>query len=103
MCLADVAHLCYIAAMTVTALRTDTVRARIEPRRKQRAEAILDRLGIAPSQAINMLYAQIELLKAMPFDLRIPNRKTREAMKDVREGRVHKAKNAEEMFRELDR
>ena len=101
-CLADVAHLCYIAVMTITALRTDTVRARIEPRRKQRAEAILDRLGIAPSQAINMLYAQIELLNAMPFDLRIPNRKTREAMKDVREGRVHKVKNADELFRELD-
>ena len=88
--------------MTTAALRTDTVRARIDPGRKRRAEAVLDKLGIAPSQAINMLYAQIELLKAMPFDLRIPNRKTREAMRDVREGRVHKVKDADELFQELD-
>jgi DNA-damage-inducible protein J len=89
--------------MTTAALRTDTVRARIDPGRKRRAEAVLDKLGIAPSQAINMLYAQIELLKAMPFDLRIPNRKTREAMRDAREGSVYKAKDADELFRRLDR
>lgn len=78
------------------------VRARIEPRRKHRAEAILDKLGIQPSQAINMLYAQIELMRAMPFDLRVPTKKTRNAMQAVREGRTHKAKNAADLFRDLD-
>jgi DNA-damage-inducible protein J len=87
--------------MTTTALRTEMVRARIEPRRKQRAEAILDKLGIQPSQAINMLYAQIELLHAMPFELRIPNKKTVAAMDDAREGRVHKAANATDLFKDL--
>lgn len=96
------ARVCYVAVMTATALRTEMVRARIEPRRKHRAEAILDKLGIQPSQAINMLYAQIELMKAMPFDLRVPTRKTRDAMKAVREGRTHKAKNAAELFKDLD-
>jgi addiction module RelB/DinJ family antitoxin len=43
------------------------VRARIEPRRKRNAEAILDKLGISPGQAINMLYAQIELKHGLPF------------------------------------
>ena len=89
--------------MTATTLRTDTVRARIEPRRKKRAEAVLNKLGIAPSQAINMLYAQIELLQAMPFELSIPNRKTTEAMRAVREGRVHQVKDADALFLELDR
>lgn len=97
------AQACYIEAMTATALRTEMVRARIDPRRKHRAEAVLEKLGIAPSQAINMLYAQIELLKAMPFDLRIPTKKTADAMSDARKGRVHKAKNAAELFADLDR
>lgn len=100
---AFVARACYTVAMTATALRTDMVRARIEPRRKRRAEAILGRLGIQPSQAINMLYAQIELLKALPFEASIPNRQTLAAMKDAREGRVSKAENAADLFQELDR
>ena len=89
--------------MATAALRTDMVRARIEPSRKRRAEAILSRLGIQPSQAINMLYAQIELLKALPFEPSIPSRQTLAAMKDAREGRVHKAKNAADLFQDLDR
>jgi antitoxin component of RelBE/YafQ-DinJ toxin-antitoxin module len=50
-----------------------------------------------------MLYAQIELLQAMPFELSIPNQKTREAMRAVREGQVHQVKDADALFRELDR
>ena len=100
--IARVARKCYSADMATTALRTDMVRARIEPGRKQRAEAILSRLGIQPSQAINMLYAQIELLKALPFEASIPNRTTLAAMKDAREGRVHKARNAADLFQDLD-
>ncbi len=48
---------------------TAIIRTRIDPRRKTRAEAILSKLGITPTQAINMLYAQIELRKAIPFPL----------------------------------
>ena len=48
---------------------TAIIRTRIDPRRKTRAEAILNKLGVTPTQAINMLYAQIELRKAIPFPL----------------------------------
>lgn len=43
------------------------VRARVELKRKRNAERILETLGITPGQAINMLYAQIELKKGLPF------------------------------------
>jgi len=98
-----VAQACHIKAMTATAPRTEMVRARIDSRRKHRAEAVLEKLGITPSQAINMLYAQIELLQAMPFELRIPTKKTAAAMNDARKGRVHKVKNAADLFADLDR
>lgn len=49
------------------AIENSLVRARIEPRRKRNAEVILSKLGISPGQAINMLYAQIELKKGLPF------------------------------------
>lgn len=48
---------------------TAILRARIDPRRKARVEKILDQLGVTPTQAVNMFYAQIERRKAIPFPI----------------------------------
>jgi addiction module RelB/DinJ family antitoxin len=48
-------------------LENPLVRARIAPKRKKAAEKILEKMGISPGQAINMLYAQIELQGGLPF------------------------------------
>lgn len=50
---------------------TAILRARIDPRRKTAAEAVLKKLGVTPTQAINMLYAQIVRRKAIPFPVSI--------------------------------
>ncbi|MFM8683262.1 MAG: type II toxin-antitoxin system RelB/DinJ family antitoxin [Chthoniobacterales bacterium] len=44
-------------------------RARVPARRLKKAEKILDRLGLKPGDAFNMLLAQIELRDGVPFDL----------------------------------
>ena len=51
------------------AANTTLFRARVPARRLKRAAKILDRLGIKPGDAFNMLLAQIELRKGLPFDL----------------------------------
>jgi len=53
--------------MTSTAL----VRARVDRRRKARVEKILEQLGVTPTQAVNMLYAQIERRRAIPFPVAV--------------------------------
>jgi addiction module RelB/DinJ family antitoxin len=50
---------------------TAILRTRIDPRRKARVEKILDQLGMTPTQAVNMLFAQIERRKAIPFPVAI--------------------------------
>lgn len=50
---------------------TAVIRTRMDPRRKARAEKILSKLGVSPTLAITMLYAQIELRKAIPFPLHL--------------------------------
>jgi addiction module RelB/DinJ family antitoxin len=50
---------------------TAILRTRIDPRRKARVEKILDRLGMTPTQAVNMFFAQIERRKAIPFPVAI--------------------------------
>lgn len=51
------------------AANTILFRARVPAQRLKRAGKILDRLGIKPGDAFNMLLAQIELRQGLPFDL----------------------------------
>jgi addiction module RelB/DinJ family antitoxin len=44
-------------------------RARVPARRLKRAQEVLDKLGLKPSDALNMLLAQIELRQALPFEV----------------------------------
>lgn len=48
---------------------TTLFRARVPAQRLKKAEKILRQLGIKPGDAFNMLLAQIELRKGLPFDV----------------------------------
>jgi addiction module RelB/DinJ family antitoxin len=45
------------------------LRARVPERRYRKAEIILNRLGMNPGDAVNLLMAQIELHQGLPFDV----------------------------------
>ena len=64
--------------------KTETVRARIEPELKHQAEIVLDTLGLSATDAITLFYKQLALRKGLPFDVKIPNAETREAMRQSR-------------------
>ena len=53
--------------------QTAILRTRIDPRRKARVEKILGTLGLTPTQAVNLLFAQIEQRKAIPFPVAVSN------------------------------
>lgn len=82
----DLWHDCgYIDPMA----KTTTIRARIEPKLKAEAEAVLAKLGLTPSDAIRLLYHQVKLAKALPFEIAIerrPNAATRRALRDSKQG-----------------
>jgi len=59
------------------------IRARVEPKTKRGAEAVLARLGISTSEAINLFLSQINLRKGIPFSIDIPNKITIDALKEV--------------------
>ena len=48
-------------------MKTANVYARIEPKVKEKAEEILDKIGIPASVAINMYYKQIIISNGIPF------------------------------------
>ena len=47
--------------------KTSSVRARIEPELKEKAERVFQDLGLSPTQAIRLFYKQVELRNGLPF------------------------------------
>ena len=51
---------------------TTLFRARVPAGRLKKAEKILSRLGLKPGEAFNMMLAQIEIQKGLPFEVKDP-------------------------------
>jgi DNA-damage-inducible protein J len=82
--------------------KTATVRARIEPSLKKKAESVLGKMGLSATQAIILFYRQIALRKGLPFDVVIPNKTTRKTFEDTDVGRdLVVCKDVDDMFRKL--
>ncbi len=78
------------------------IRARIEPRLKAEAEDILRQLGLSTTEALTLFYHQIRLNQGLPFEIRLPNKTTRQTFKDTDAGKhLIRVKDAPEMYRKL--
>ena len=64
------------------AIKSANVAVRVEPEIKDKAEAILQSLGISSSAGINMFYRQIILWNGLPFRPSIPPSRPR-ALEDM--------------------
>lgn len=83
-------------------MKTDFIRARVEPHLKAQVHQIFDNLGMTPTQVITMLYKLVAREHKIPFDLSVPNRETAKAIREAREGKgVVVCKDAEDMFNKL--
>jgi len=60
-----------------------TVKFKIEPQLKKEAETIFEKLGLTPMEAIKLFYRMVKLEKNLPFDAKIPNDETLQAIKDA--------------------
>ena len=67
--------------------KTAIVHARVEPQTKKKAEGVLKKLGMSPTEAIRLFYRQICLREGLPFAVRIPNALTRETLEKSARGR----------------
>ena len=66
---------------------TNYVRARIDEKTKIRATAALDAMGLSVSDAIRMLMLRVADEQRLPFDVKVPNAKTLEAMAELKLGK----------------
>lgn len=82
--------------------KTSTIRARIEPDLKGKAEHIFQLLGLTTTQAITLFYKQVELKKGLPFDVAIPNETTLKTFSDTdSERNLILCNDTDDMFKKL--
>ena len=62
-----------------------TVRARVDGNLKQEVEEILKEIGLSTSQAITLFLKRIKYEKGIPFELKVPNATTIQAMEEAKE------------------
>lgn len=87
------------APTKVRAAKTEIVRAEVEMELRQKAERVFDTLGLSSSEAIALFYQQTALHEGLPFDSRIPNDETLEAVRQVRTGQGLSAYSSVEEMR----
>ncbi len=82
--------------------KSATIRARIEPDLKNKAEKVFRELGLSTTQAISLFYKQVELRNGLPFEVVIPNDMTRRTFSNTDTGKdLIVCEDADDMFRKL--
>ena len=83
-------------------MSSDTiVRARIDSDIKARATEALHAMGLSVSDAIRLLLVRVAEEQRLPFDVKVPNRETLDAVRELEEGRGKRFDSAEDLFRDL--
>lgn len=82
-------------------MKTKVVNARVEPALKASAEKIFRTLGMNTTDAISIFLSQVVLNKGLPFDVRIPNKATRRAIKEVKQGKGKRYQSSQQLMDDL--
>ncbi len=80
---------------------TETVRARIDHDTKKRATAALADMGLSVSDAIRLLMLRIADERRLPFEVKVPNAASREAIAELESGKGHRSESVAALFRDL--
>ncbi len=81
---------------------TAFVRARIDETLKAEAAIVLAELGLTVSDVVRIVLTKVAKDKALPFEMRVPNKLTVQTLEKSERGMdVHKANDADDLFDQL--
>jgi DNA-damage-inducible protein J len=82
--------------------KSTAISARINPELKQNVEQIFHELGLSASQAITLFYRQVELQQGLPFEVKLPNPTTVDALRQAEtRDKLQSFENTSELFEDL--
>ena len=65
--------------------KTAVITVRIEPELKKEAEEVISQVGLTMSQAMTLYLRQIVFRRGIPFELKLPNQETLDALKEAQQ------------------
>jgi DNA-damage-inducible protein J len=77
------------------------VRARIDSTTKARAASALDAMGLSISDAIRLLMLRIADEHRLPFDVKVPNASTKEAITELEAGKGKRFSSVNDLMADL--
>jgi DNA-damage-inducible protein J len=69
---------------------------------KDEATHVLGQMGLSVSDAIRLLLIRVAREKALPFDVKVPNKETLAAMAELKEGKSRRSRNVADLMAELN-
>lgn len=78
------------------------VHIRVDEKVKAKAAKALASMGLTVSDAVRILLTRVATEKALPFEVRIPNRETAAAMREARGGNLESFDSVEALMAGLN-
>ena len=75
---------------------------RVDEENYLKAREILNQIGLNYSQAVSVFNSMIVLNRGLPFELKIPNKETKQALHELKTKKGETFNNVDELFAELD-
>ncbi|MGB6744691.1 MAG: type II toxin-antitoxin system RelB/DinJ family antitoxin [Terracidiphilus sp.] len=83
-------------------MASSMVHIRVDQKVKAKAAKTLAAMGLTVSDAVRLLLTRVAAEKAMPFEVRVPNRTTLAAIDAGERGEVSRAKSVAAMMADLN-
>jgi DNA-damage-inducible protein J len=77
------------------------VRARIDTATKERAADTLAAMGLSVSDAIRLLMLRIADERKLPFEVKVPNARTRKAIAELEAGKGKRSSSVKDLLADL--
>jgi DNA-damage-inducible protein J len=86
-----------------TMARSTMYQFRIDEEEKAETFRVFSEMGIKPAQAVRLFFRQVRITQSIPFPIEhIPNAEMRKVFEETDAGiDIHKAKDTEDLFRQL--
>ncbi|MGA3327663.1 MAG: type II toxin-antitoxin system RelB/DinJ family antitoxin [Terriglobia bacterium] len=82
-------------------MATTMVHIRVDEKVKKRAAKTLSSMGMSVSDAVRILLVRVAAEKALPFQVKVPNRTTVKAMQAADQRQGKRFKSARALFKDL--
>jgi DNA-damage-inducible protein J len=83
------------------AISNTYVRARIDTSTKERAAGALEEMGLSISDAIRLLMLRVADERRLPFEVKVPNAKTRKAIAELESGKGKRFASVNDLMADL--